>query len=85
MNASIAYDLWEEASVPGLPELLKLIQRAAKNDVQQTLFIGSDKVSEDQIKALRRRGFHVIKRDLTGEQYKPKVEIKWSHGGQTSF
>jgi len=85
MNAEAAYNLWEESSIPGLTTTLKLIQRAARNDVQNHLVLTKDKISEEQIKALRRRGFHVIKRDLTDSQTISKVEIKWSHAGQTSF
>lgn len=85
MTAETAYDLWEESSIHGLKELLKLIQRASKNDVMTSLVIGSDKISEEQIKALRRRRFNVIKRDLVGDQYKYKVEINWAHAEKSTF
>ncbi len=77
MTAADAYNEYEEHQVVGLSKLLTRILSVSKSDAMTSMEVRKDKITEEQIKALRRRNFHVVYKDLVNNQKVPMVFISW--------
>jgi len=77
MNASDAYDLWEESQVAGLSDVLKQIKNSAKQHSLLSYTFNQVTITPEIQRALVRRKFTTVKLALTDNQTIPKIVIHW--------